>query len=133
MSILKKIDKNLIIYILSVGVLLCLFIFFITCTQIGYEVKNRCEIAQTRYGGECVDALMDQVADESTKTGKNDAIWALGQMGDKKALVFLEKYNNKQPLPNREPWNQGISQYELRKAISLLKGGFNISAFVWRD
>ncbi|MFA5029223.1 MAG: HEAT repeat domain-containing protein [Patescibacteria group bacterium] len=136
MGILKKIDKNLIGYIIGVGILLFLFIFFITCTQIGHDVKKRCELAQSRYGGECVEALMSQVADSSSLYGKNSAIWALGQLGDKKALPFLERYDTREPLPDRGirgEWNKGISQYELRKAIKLLKSGFNLSAFVWRD
>lgn len=129
----QKIELPLVRYALEVGALLSLFVFLVTCTQIGYEVSLRCQIAQSRYGGECVDALMSQVADSSTASGKNDAIWSLGQLGDRRALPFLESYDNGQMLPAREPWNEGISQYELRKAIRLLRSGENISAFVWRD
>jgi len=130
MNILKKIDKNLIGFAIGVGIVIFLFVFLITCSQIGYEVKKQCRIAQNRYGGECVDALMSEVADQSSQAGKNDAIWTLGQLGGKKVLPFLEKYDTGEPLPEREPWNEGISQYELRKAIRLLDGGFNICAFV---
>jgi len=133
MRITQKIDRPLVRYALEVGAVLFLFVFLITCTQIGYEVGLRCQLAQSRYGGECVDALMSQVADGSTTSGKNDAIWSLGQLGDRRALAFLEGYDNGQPLPAREPWNEGVSQYELRKAIRLLRDGNNISAFVWRD
>lgn len=133
MNIFKKIDKNLIGYVIGVGILFVIFVFFVTCTQIGFEVKRQCESAQGRYGGECVDALMSQVADESNQYGKNSAIWALGQLGDKKALPFLEQYDTGEKLPDRENWDEGISQYELRKAIKLLKSGFNLSAFVWRE
>jgi hypothetical protein len=132
MNILKRIDKNLIGYLAGVGILLLFFIFLVTCTQIGYDVEKRCELAQNKYGGECVEALMKQIADDSNQFGKNDAIWALGQLGDQKALSFLEQYNNGEELPDREAWDQGISQYELRKAIKLLSGGFNLTAFVWR-
>ena len=130
---LKKIDKDLTSYIIGAVALFFLFVFFVTCTQIGYGVKKRCEFAQSLYGGECVDALMSQVADNSSRYGKNSAIWALGQLGNKKALAFLEKYDTGEPLPDCESWNEGISQYELRKAIKLLKSDFNISAFVWKD
>ncbi len=130
MDILKKIDRNIIGYIIGVGVVLFLFVFLITCSQIGYEVKKQCRIAQNRYGGECVDALMSEVADQSSQAGKNDAVWTLGQLGHKKALPFLEKYDTGKPLPDREPWNEGVSQYELRKAIKLLKGGINFCSFV---
>lgn len=133
MEIFKKIDKNLVIYSLGVTFLIIIFMFIIVSIQIGSDVKNRCEMAQIFYGGECVDALMSQIADESKTAGKNDAIWALGQLGDKKVLSFLQKYDNGKPLPEREPWNEGISQYELRKAIKLLESERNISAFTWRD
>ncbi len=99
----------------------------------GYGVKKRCMLAQSQYGGECVDALMKKVADNSSQYDKNGAIWALGQLGDKKALSFLEKYNNEQQFPSSEKWDEGISQYEVRKAIKLLKSGFNLSAFIWRN
>ena len=133
MNIFKKIDKNLIGYVIGIGILLFLFIFFITCTQIGYDVKKECERAQNKYGGECVDALVSLIADESNQYGKNSAIWALGQLGDKKVLSFLESYDTGEKLPDHERWDEGISQYELRKAIKLLKNNFNLSAFVWRD
>lgn len=133
MKIFQKIDRNLAGYIIGVGVLLFLFVFFITCTWIGYGVEKTCVSAQNRYGSKCVDALMSQIADESSQSGKNSAIWALGQLGDKRALPFLEKYDTGQKLPSREKWEEGISQYELRKAIKLLKSDLNISAWVWRD
>lgn len=133
MKILKKFSRNLIGYIIGVVILLIIFIFLIICVQIGNEVKNQCKIAQNHYRGECVDALMNQISDESIQSRKNDAIWALGQLGDKQALPFLKKYDDKQPLPDREPWNEGISQYELRKAINLLESGFNISSLFWKE
>src|SRR3989339_255917 len=130
MNIFKKIDKNLVGYITGVGILLFLFVFFITCTQIGYDVKKRCQLAQSKYGGECVDALMSQIADNSSQSGKNNAVWALGQLGDKKALPFLEQYDTGEEILTYGKWDEGISQYELRKAIKLLKSEFNLSAFV---
>lgn len=133
MEIFKKINKNLIGYVIGTGILIAIFLFIIVSIQIGSDVKKRCEMSQVYYGGECIDALMEQIADESKNAGKNDAIFALGQLGNKRALPFLKKYDNGQPLPDREPWNEGISQYELRKAIKLLESGYNITAFVWRD
>ncbi len=133
MKIFKKINKSLVGYLVSIVILIVVFLFIITAIQIGSDVKKRCETAQVYYGGECANALMNQIADESKVAGKNDAIWALGQLGDKKVLPFLKKYDNGQPLPDREPWNEGISQYELRKAIKLLESGFNLTAFAWRD
>jgi len=133
MKIKQLIDKNFIFYIIGLAIIIFLFIFLVTCTQIGYDVQKRCEFAQYRYGGDCVNALMNQISDEDDQYNKNSAIWALGQLGDKQALPFLEKYNNHKELPEYESWQKGISQYELRKAIRLLNSGINLSAFVWRD
>ena len=90
-------------------------------------------LAQGRYKGDCVDALIAHLEDEDNPYGeRNHAIWALGQLGDNKALSVLEKYYTGN-IPDKEPWNETISQYELKKAINLTSGGFNITAFVWRN
>ncbi|MBU0670614.1 hypothetical protein KKF29_00480 [Patescibacteria group bacterium] len=36
-------------------------------------------------------------------------------------------------MPEREPLDKSISQYELKKAVNLYEGGFNATAFVWRS
>jgi HEAT repeat protein len=62
---------------------------------------------------------------------RNDAIWALGQLGDSRALpVFERLYTG--DIPPREPLDKGISQYELRKAVNLVCGGTNMTAIFWR-
>ena len=68
--------------------------------------------------------------DEDFRT-RNYAIWSLGQLGDKQALPALEKFYTGN-IPEREPYDEGISQYELKKAIALLQGGANVTAVVWR-
>lgn len=108
--------------------------FLITSAWIGYGVREDCKLARGRYGEEleCVDALMAHLEDESNPYGeRNSAIWALGQLGDSKALPVLESYYTGD-IPDREPWNEVISQYELKKAINLASGGFNATAIVWR-
>jgi hypothetical protein len=62
---------------------------------------------------------------------RNSAIWALGQLGDPQALPILQSLYTGM-IPDREPLDAGISQYELKKAINLVNGGTNISAPVWR-
>jgi len=127
----KKIDKNLITYLVAAVFLILLFVFLITSTWIGYGVEDQCRLAKQKYEGDCVEALMSSISDESTKLGKNSAIWALGQLGDRRALPLLESYYSG-VKKERESWEEGISQYELNKAIKLLKSGFNLTAFVWR-
>lgn len=117
----------------AVGLSIVLLFFMIGCSWIGYEVKIACEEAKRYKEGDCVEALMAVVDDE--KMGfweRNRAIWALGQLGDDRALQVFEKYYTGE-IPEREPLGEMISQYELKKAIKLAEGGVNLSAWVWRE
>jgi len=52
-------------------------------------------------------------------------------LGDSRALPTLQKYYTGN-IPNREPLDGVISQYELKKAINLTSGGVNLTAIFWR-
>ena len=124
--------KRVAFLAIAVGTLLFLGIFVATSLVIGDGVRQNCIRAQNIYGGDCVEALTSHLDDENNPYGeRNSAIWALGQLGDSRALPVLGKYYTGD-IPDREPWNGTISQYELKKAIKLAKGSFNITAFVWR-
>lgn len=117
--------------VIAVGVFL--FSFFIAGNWIGYEVKATCREAKGKYDGDCVEALMSFLEDENQSfRARNNAIWALGQLGNNRTLPVLQSYYSGS-IPAREPLDEVISQYELRKAIKLTSGGINISAFVWRS
>lgn len=123
--------KQLLLY---AGILASTFtlLVLISFTWIGYEVANNCETSRKQYPGDCVDTLSALVADGSQSySTRNSAIWALGQLGDPRALPVLEKYYTGN-IPNREPLHATISQYELKKAINLARGGRNITAPFWR-
>lgn len=106
------------------------FMFIVTCTLIGLSVSQRCEVAQDRYSGDCVEALISYLDnEENSYESRNSAIWALGQIGDTRALPILEKYYTGN-IPDREPIDKVISQYELKKAINLTSGGFNITKLI---
>ena len=108
------------------------FIFLITATWIGFSVREKCELAKGKYEGDCTEAMSQYLDDEQNPIGeRNHMIWALGQLGEPGALPILEKYYTGD-IPDREPWNSVISQYELRKAVKLARGGFNAGALVWR-
>lgn len=124
--------KTLLIYGIIIGIIIFLFFFLITGTWIGHSVKIHCQNAQKRYEGTCVQALIQSLDDESTPTeDRNHAIWALGQLGEKEALETLKKYYTGE-IPEKESFNQTISQYELRKAIKLIESGTNLGTWVWR-
>ncbi len=117
---------------MAIGTSIFLLFYIIACTWIGYEVKNICQIAQHQYTGDCVQSLSQLITDETQSFhSRNDGIWSLGQLGDSRALPALQSLYNGN-IPQREPYDDMVSQYELKKAINLANGGTNISAFVWR-
>jgi len=111
-----------------------LLLFVATCVLIGSHVKSRCKEAKQAYGMEldCVSALTMLVNDENQDfRPRNNAIWALGQLGDSRALTALQKYYTGN-IPAKESLDRAISQYELKKAINLARGGLNLTAIFWR-
>lgn len=131
MKIIKKI-KQPIIFFGAIGVSIFLLFFVITCTWIGFDVKTKCFDAKKEYGGSCTESLISLLENENRGfRARNSAIWALGQLGDSDALPVLQKFYTGN-IPNREPLDKTISQYELKKAINLTSGGKNITAIFWR-
>jgi len=84
-----------------------------------------------RFGGDCVEAsILKLNSNKSTIREKNDAIWVLGQLADPRALPTLEMYytgvsNEKEPL------DEVVSQYELKKAIKWCEKG-NLTNFMYK-
>ena len=129
---IKNSTLEKILYLGAIGVSIGMLFFVVTCTLIGYDVKDQCADAKAAYGGDCVESLISLVDDEKRSfRARNSAIWALGQLGDVRALPMLEKYYTG-IIPEKEPLNDSISQYELKKAIKLADGGFNLTVWAWR-
>lgn len=121
------------LYLAAIVFSLGLLFFVIAAVWISYEVRHNCQESQKIYPGSCVDSLVSLINDPSqTFDRRNSAVWSLGQLGDSTALPHLQKLYTGQ-IPAREPWNEVLSQYELKKAINLTQGGFNLSAFLWRS
>ncbi len=125
--------KEKILYLLAVGFSIAVLMFLVMCVWIGHEVKSLCQNAQWQCNNpDCVEALITQLNDENQGyRHRNHAIWALGQCGDARALPELEKYFSG-VIPDREPLDETISQYELKKAIEQAKGGINLTTWAWR-
>lgn len=119
--------------VFAIGTSIFLLFFFITNVWIGYEAKRLCQEAKWEYQkNDCVEALILTLDDERQGyRTRNHAIWALGQFGDSRALPVLQKYYTGN-IPDREPLDETISQYELKKAVELSSGGLNITAWTWR-
>ncbi len=133
MKINLKTFKQKISYLSAIGLSIFLIFFFIGGVWIGHEVKRLCQEAKWGYQKtDCVEALINTLEDENQGCRtRNHAIWALGQLGDSRALRILQKHYTGN-IPNREPLDETISQYELKKAINLTSGGVNLAAWTWR-
>jgi hypothetical protein len=118
----KKIIRY-ILYFFSFLLVAFLALVAILYVIIFLEVRRTCDSAQARYQTNCIDALIKVLeTDGPTVKQKNDAIWALGQIADPKALPALQKlYTGK--IPEREPLDKVISQYEIKKAIHWVERG----------
>lgn len=129
---IKKLKAKML-YLFTLGASLFILFLMIIGVWIGHEAQRLCQEAKWEYQKtECVEALILTLDDE--KQGfrtRNHAIWALGQFGDNRALPVLQKYYTGN-IPAREPLDETISQYELKKAINLASGGNNLLAWLWR-
>ncbi|MDK2980835.1 MAG: hypothetical protein PWQ55_1182 [Chloroflexota bacterium] len=120
-------------YLAILGLSLFVMLFVVSSAWIGYNVKNKCTDAISHYGGDCVEALSAQLLDESLDYGaRNSTTWALGEIGDRRALPVLESLYTGQ-VAAQGSWDGELSQYELRKAIKLINSDFNLTHWAWRN
>lgn len=129
---IKHVVAKYTMLLLAIGIHSFIMLIVILNLWIRFEVKKQCQYATREYNKDCVESLIYLVKDNrKSYRAKNDAIWALGQLGDKRSLPVLQSIYTG-VIPNREPLDKGISQYELKKAIHLVNSGTNIFAFFWR-
>lgn len=129
-SFIKKRWKALLGYSFLILAGTFILFFMSTCAWIGFSVKEKCLAAQEQYGGSCTIALMKYLQDEAGHSleERNHAVWALGQLGDRDALPLLEHYYTGEECQHAI----FLCQHELKKAIKLVDGGFNATAWMWR-
>jgi len=123
--------KRTILFAALFGAGIVVFSFLFVSLQIGSSIKEKCRLAQEVYkNSDCIEALIELAEDEEGRALKErrGAVWALGQLQDKRALPVLEKYYTGEPCDHEKY----LCQYELKKAINLING-FNASALVWRN
>ncbi len=121
-------SKHWKLIVLSALVTIILF-FGILTLVIGRQVTEVVQSAGGSAENDPVLALVAVVQDPTADlTARNKAVWALGQLGDARALSTLE------PLVNQEECDhaQSLCQRELGKAIRLCRGDWNPGAMVWR-
>jgi hypothetical protein len=104
-------------------------LFVGTAWAIGSGVHAATEAAVHDQPGDRVLALMAYVeSPQHPLRTRNRAVWALGQLGDPRALPVLEE----QFTGGECDHDRLLCQHELRKAIRLCRGAKNISAWLWR-
>ena len=118
-------------------IVLALGVVGILSFSLGIELtlKRTCEMATRQYPGDQVDALTMSVRSEPYGYNahrydtNNRLVWALGQLGDQRALPFLRNLVTGQPCDHETNLCQG----EVTKAIAKLeRGGFNLPKVLWR-
>ena len=120
---------------IPIVLLVCVVVIVLFALGIELGVKQVCAKATRAYPGDKVDALMRFV--EPNETGykaqvydqNNHVFWALGQLGDKRALPFLRDLLTDKPCDHETNLCQG----EIMEAIQKLEDNeFNLPAFLWR-
>jgi hypothetical protein len=97
--------------------------------MIGSGVRSVSAAALREHPGDRIAALMAYVdSPAASLSQRNRAAWALGQIGDARALPLLERYYDGRPCDHEK----ALCQYELKKAIRGCRGGTNLLAWVWR-
>ena len=121
--------KKWIIKISAILFILLFAMFSIPELMIGSGVRKYSQHAQEHFPGDRVAALITMVECEScVMKDRNHAVWALGQLADQRALPILEKYYTGEQCDHMSR----ICQYELKKALRLVRSGYNSEAFFWK-
>jgi hypothetical protein len=113
----------------------CAIVIFLFCLWIEVQLKDVCTTATQKYPGDKVEALMKSVETSETSyradiyRANNNAFWALGQLGDKRALPFLKGLATGEPCDH----SKNICQGEIQEAIQKLeRDQFNLPKYLWR-
>ncbi len=114
---------------LAAGVGLLLLAYGGMCLVIGAGVDKAAGKARRSFPGDPGTALIAVATSENFPfKDRNRAIWALGQLGDVRALAPLEALLTGKPCDHAA----AVCQRELRKAIRQCRGGVNLTRWAWR-
>lgn len=117
----KKLKK--IIIFLSIAVVCVIILSIIVSFHAIYTgVKRICVQAKEEYAQDCITSLVLLIkSDEHTTKEKIHAIWALGQLADKRALPYLNEFRKKFDC-EADPERSKLC-YELLKALKWCEHG----------
>jgi len=115
----------------TLGILAGLFVIMVSAIsmQIGRGVKSYSAKAEAIFGGDRVEALIAQVdCEKCSLEDRNHAVWALGQLKDRRALPILYKHYTGKPCDHMLQ----ICQQELQKAVKWTEGNSFMLPQLWR-
>ena len=127
--------RSILLRGIPIVLLVCVVGIALFSLWIELSVKKVCAAATQKYPGDKVEALITFVETKENSyraniySANNHVFWALGQLGDKRALPFLKK------LVTGESCNHetNLCQGEIKEAIHKLeRNQFNLPKFLWR-
>jgi hypothetical protein len=136
-------NKKKIIIVFVIILAIFMFMFMSSCLYIELRIKEICENALQKFpeSKDKIDALILVIQKEENCTQeKINTLWALGQLGDEKALPFL--YENQGEIIEIKGWldirdkipPEKRCDFETQFAIQKIENeDFNIPAFLWRE
>ena len=121
--------RKALCYAALISFTLLLVAFAGICFSIRSGVQEIARTAVHHYPGDRVEALMKYAESPNHSLAqRNRAVWALGQIGDKRALPLLENHRTGQPCDH----GSALCQREIAKAIDACNGAFNATAWLPR-
>ena len=128
MRILKRVSK-VAAWILAIVVGILIAAYLGVSIMIGWGINKESRSAMARFPGDRIEALTALVDCQDCKLeDRNHAVWALGQLRDKRALPVLYKYHTGKPCDH----SRQICQYEISKAIRWTEGNSFMLPQIWR-
>ena len=122
--------KKALVRGVALGAGLLFLAYGLVCWIIGSGVDDVLSRASRSFPGKGSDALIAMVnSEEFPLKERNRAVWALGQLGDARAVSSLEALLTGRPCDHAA----AICQYELKKAIRQCRGGLNVTRWAWRQ
>ncbi len=108
---------------------LLILVFLAVSVLIGWGVESTSRKAMAKFSGDRIEALIACVDCRGCDLREREsAVWALGQLTDKRALPVLYKYRTGKSCNH---WTT-ICQYEISKAIRWTEGNSYMLPQVWR-
>lgn len=109
-----------------------LIVFIASFISIYNGVKNNCLKAKKSYNQDCINSLVKTIqSDKVSFREKNSAVWALGQLADKKALPFLYELDKTTSEQDRCSHDKYLCKYEIKKAIKWCEKG-NVTSWMYK-